>query len=332
MAIQPPQINRNLTVGSTGPDVKALQEWLKSQNFFPSNQATTETYGPITREAVAKWQLVNNIDTKGNPGSFGPISRNFIQEQILKTPVKAQNAVQEAPKQKTGTNTQPPVSNVDLDRSLRNLGLSDEQIASIPDNMKPVFAGMGDYFTKQYEYGTVNAVDLNAAFEAASNDPDILAKYGDSLKMGVDEFNKTLGQYQSELTQGMSDYERQFKEDQRKLQETEAGAGRAYSGFRQQATEKLAKDEASIIESTRTKATKALGELTSAFEKKYGTEALKSSLGTNPFTLKMNNPITGNTMDVTATPLGGITGTDTLAKGQDILQRQKELLTLNTIK
>lgn len=91
MATNPPQINRNLTTGSTGPDVKALQEWLKSQGYFPSNQATTETYGPITRESVARWQAVNGIDVKGNPGSFGPISRDFVVQNYSEPTPKAQN-------------------------------------------------------------------------------------------------------------------------------------------------------------------------------------------------------------------------------------------------
>lgn len=335
MAITPPQINRNLTTGSTGSDVKALQEWLKAQGYFPANQATTETYGPITTKAVAAWQQANNIDTKGNPGSFGPISKAFIANEVEKaagSSQKGQNATVVTPNTQTGTKVQPTVSTGDMNASLRNLGLSDEQIASIPENQKAVFAGMGDYFTKQYELGPVNAVDLKQAFDAASSDPDIVAKYGDSLKLGVQDFNQTLQSYQSSLTQGMSDEERRFIEDKKKLQEAEAGAGRAYSGFRQQATDRLINDEASIIQSTKSKATDALNKLTSAFESKYGSEALKSAFGSTPISLSIKSPISGTTDTVSATPLGGITGANPMAQKSDILAKQADLLTLNTIK
>lgn len=73
-----PNITRNLQPGMRGPDVTALQTWLKEQGFFPSTQAVTDYYGTITQQAVAAWQKANKIDTKGADGYFGPISRGFI--------------------------------------------------------------------------------------------------------------------------------------------------------------------------------------------------------------------------------------------------------------
>lgn len=73
-----PNITRNLQPGMRGSDVTALQTWLKEQGFFPSTQAVTDYYGPITQQAVAAWQKANKIDTKGADGYFGPISRTFV--------------------------------------------------------------------------------------------------------------------------------------------------------------------------------------------------------------------------------------------------------------
>lgn len=76
-------INSNLGPGSTGSDVLALQNWLIGQGYLTQSQVATGpgTYGPQTTAAVTAWQNANHIDTQGNPGYFGPISRTFVQNQ-----------------------------------------------------------------------------------------------------------------------------------------------------------------------------------------------------------------------------------------------------------
>lgn len=68
--------------GSTGSDVLALQNWLVSQGYLTPAQVATGpgTYGPQTKAAVTAWQNANHVDTQGNPGYFGPISRSFVQQ------------------------------------------------------------------------------------------------------------------------------------------------------------------------------------------------------------------------------------------------------------
>src|SRR3989338_2249828 len=69
---------RDLTVGARGTDVKCLQEYLNGAGFevaasgagSPGNE--TETFGPLTRAAVVKWQSANGVS---GTGYFGPISR-----------------------------------------------------------------------------------------------------------------------------------------------------------------------------------------------------------------------------------------------------------------
>jgi len=69
---------RDLTVGARGTDVKCLQQYLNGAGFevaasgagSPGNE--TETFGPLTRAAVVKWQSANGVS---GTGYFGPISR-----------------------------------------------------------------------------------------------------------------------------------------------------------------------------------------------------------------------------------------------------------------
>ncbi|MDP2650669.1 MAG: peptidoglycan-binding domain-containing protein [bacterium] len=70
---------RSLTVGSTGADVKALQQWLNA-NGYPvaatgAGSAGNETsyFGTLTRAAVAKYQAAKGISPA--VGYFGPITR-----------------------------------------------------------------------------------------------------------------------------------------------------------------------------------------------------------------------------------------------------------------
>jgi hypothetical protein len=71
---------RDLTVGSTGDDVKCLQQYLNGAGYkiaasgpgSPGNESTY--FGQLTKAAVAKWQAANGISPAS--GYFGPISRS----------------------------------------------------------------------------------------------------------------------------------------------------------------------------------------------------------------------------------------------------------------
>ena len=75
---------RNLTIGSTGEDVRALQQFLNSRNFTvattgagsPGNETTR--FGPRTQSALIRFQTANNISPAR--GFFGPITRGVIME------------------------------------------------------------------------------------------------------------------------------------------------------------------------------------------------------------------------------------------------------------
>lgn len=68
--------SRSLSIGASGSDVTALQNYLSAQGYF--SVAPTGYFGVITRAAVGRWQAQNNVTTFGSSGSgiFGPLSRN----------------------------------------------------------------------------------------------------------------------------------------------------------------------------------------------------------------------------------------------------------------
>lgn len=74
-------INSNLGPGSTGAQVKALQQALVNAGYMTSDQMATGpgTYGAQTQAAVTAWQKANNINTNGNDGYFGPASQSYLK-------------------------------------------------------------------------------------------------------------------------------------------------------------------------------------------------------------------------------------------------------------
>lgn len=73
---------RNLVLGTTGDDVKALQVWLNVHGYavalsgFGSLGNETNTFGPLTRKALAKFQAKVGITPA--LGNFGPLTREYL--------------------------------------------------------------------------------------------------------------------------------------------------------------------------------------------------------------------------------------------------------------
>jgi peptidoglycan hydrolase-like protein with peptidoglycan-binding domain len=70
--------SHSLSVGSTGSDVTALQNFLAAQGDF--NVSSTGYFGTLTKAAVGRWQAQNNIAASGSAGNgiFGPLSRAYF--------------------------------------------------------------------------------------------------------------------------------------------------------------------------------------------------------------------------------------------------------------
>lgn len=73
--VPPPFVfTRNLTLGSRGADVVALQTYLEAKGFMVMPAGVPKGYfGPLLRAALAKYQQVRGIHP--HAGYFGPITR-----------------------------------------------------------------------------------------------------------------------------------------------------------------------------------------------------------------------------------------------------------------
>ncbi|OGG58139.1 hypothetical protein A2853_01325 [Candidatus Kaiserbacteria bacterium RIFCSPHIGHO2_01_FULL_55_17] len=65
---------RNLSQGARGDDVQSLQEFLRDEGYFSVN--TTGYYGPVTAQALARWQASQGVQAAG---VVGPITRERIR-------------------------------------------------------------------------------------------------------------------------------------------------------------------------------------------------------------------------------------------------------------
>ncbi len=83
----PPELNRSLSRGSSGDDVRKLQEFLsKDKDIYPDG-LITGFFGPLTESAVKRWQEKHNIESVGVIGpktiaKFQELGRGVIQGLI----------------------------------------------------------------------------------------------------------------------------------------------------------------------------------------------------------------------------------------------------------
>jgi hypothetical protein len=71
---------RDLTLGSRGEDVSALQQMLIDAGYLAIS-APTGYFGPMTKSALAKWQAANGISPAS--GYFGPKTRAYLASLSL---------------------------------------------------------------------------------------------------------------------------------------------------------------------------------------------------------------------------------------------------------
>ena len=70
------QFNQNLTLGSSGPDVTALQQILINQGYLTSVSTPTGYFGSGTKTALSQFQSTNGISPAS--GYLGPATREFL--------------------------------------------------------------------------------------------------------------------------------------------------------------------------------------------------------------------------------------------------------------
>ena len=73
----------DLTVGSKGADVNALQQLLINKGYLTAVSAPTGYFGPATQKAFAAYQSANGISPAA--GYFGPKTRAFVNSMSVGT-------------------------------------------------------------------------------------------------------------------------------------------------------------------------------------------------------------------------------------------------------
>ena len=190
-----------------------------------------------------------------------------------------------------------------------------EQIAAIPAELQTPLAIFADVQQKNFESGKVDldigAEMFNKALENAKSDPAIVAKYGDELNVAQEDLKRSIDVLKGEYTQETASQQRQFKQQDKDLAEAEAAAGRAMSGFRRQAEDRLKAEQGDIITSTRRALKQNVERLGSGYEQRFGTPALQ----------KVGAP---TVEDTSYTPYGNIKGTYDTSKEADVRNRALE--------
>jgi hypothetical protein len=159
---------------------------------------------------------------------------------------------------------------------------------------------------------SINADLLNKALIAAQNDPDLLAKYGDASKMALSDLQNNLGYINAEFGQNMALMSKEQEQARKSLTESEAAAGRAQSGFRQQAQDLLKQQQGAVIASSKRTLEQQVRQLGSQYESQFGTQALSNAgqIGAGGINYQ---------------PYGGITGSVPLQKKGDIQTKQQQI-------
>lgn len=205
----------------------------------------------------------------------------------------------------------------DINKELKDLGFSDSTINGLTDDQKHMFAAVGATIKSQYEANkvvpqTFTPEDLNRIFKEAQDDPNIKSFYKEQLRVGADDFTKAITSLGADYQAAKEENNRQFGFQTKELTESEAAAGRAYSGFRAQAQTRLKSDQNSIIESSKRQLQKELQGIGSGFEKTFGSDQLKG----------LPTSVDG----ISYTPTGNVAGAMEQQRLADIRQKEQDIL------
>lgn len=179
--------------------------------------------------------------------------------------------------------------------------------------------------------GSQNADTLQKALTRAQTDPYILNKYGDAAIVNQADLKNNLIQLNADYAQKYGPQGTVTEEQevaQKNLAESEAAAGRAQSGFRQQAQEKLKTEQTGVIQSAQRELQQNVRSQGTAYEKLYGTSALA---GVGPITAggETYSPYGGVAGSVGAIGTGASPGTG--QAGQDVTAKQMSIATPNLL-
>lgn len=213
--------------------------------------------------------------------------------------------------------------------SLDFLGFTPEQISSMSPGDQQQWGLVGTYLQQQANLGNVasenNALSLQKAYQAATQDPNIVAKYGDLDKSSAQLFNNNLQALQTTTDVDQQNQQLDFNQQQKDLADQEAQAGRAYSGFRNQAENRLNTQQQGIVTSSLSNLKQQLQGQLSPLEQLYGTKGLNNLIGNQ--SVSYLNPINGQRQNVGYDQIGGLTGSLGAQKEGDVSSRQAQIYT-----
>jgi peptidoglycan hydrolase-like protein with peptidoglycan-binding domain len=306
---------------ATAPSAPVAWDAPNPKNPFGVSDQYLQFYGtPKTQKEVE----VNNAMTS----SSGSRDAYQAQQAYLTSPQYqadiAQSSKQSQPDPTGGASATTLPGGQDLNATLLAYGLTQPQIDQLSATQKSTLGVIAD--VAKQAFGTQSGITFAQALQKAQQDPNIIAKYSDSLKIDKEILSNGLQYAQKASDLQNKTYADQFQADRKQLAEKSASAGQAYSGFRGQAQDSLAKSESGIVESSRAQMKKGLQDLQTSFESKYGSAATTpvSALFTDPMAAS-NTTISGLFNSQQAIPeqigpgtIGNITGTQPVQQQNDI--------------
>lgn len=170
-------------------------------------------------------------------------------------------------------------SQQDIVNNLKTIGISDETIASMDSQTQTMFAAFGEMLKKQMELNNplpqnFTPEELNQIFAKAQADPTINEYYKNQLRLGQEVLGRSLSYLGAGYTAEQAATALKQEKERQQLAETEAEAGRVFSGFRQKAREELGQQQTAVIESSKRTLQRQLEQLGSQFEQQYGSTNL----------------------------------------------------------
>lgn len=134
---------RDFTTGSTGDDVKALQQFLNSHGFQVSasgpgsSDNETRYFGEATKEALIQWQIANDVLPAN--GYFGPTSRATIVamtdkpiESIVSQASQAAIQTDLSTQTDSGFPIRLKIPKIKLDSVVESVGLTSDGAMDVP--------------------------------------------------------------------------------------------------------------------------------------------------------------------------------------------------------
>lgn len=171
--------------------------------------------------------------------------------------------------------------------------------------------------------------EMAKLWKEAEKDPTIQKTFGEELTTAKDYMAKNVDLISSNFKTLTHQQQQEYIDAKKTLETTAAQTGTAYSGFRQQAANKLESSQADTIQSSQNELKQNLQSIESAFEQRFGSKNLSelNLAGIGGYSGDLvggtyTGPAYGNTAYAAT---GGLTGTQETDETAAKLQKQQDL-------